>query len=484
MRKQAGQAFILVLIVLAIGAVLVVPSLRLTSTALMGTPIVERQTKGLYAADAAQEYILWMLYDVTWRNENLSTENLKFSFRFNVCDVPVSASVVMRAVPGKGGITLATDDVIKPTKTVDTGFVPDYWVPDKRLNDYLYTIKLEQLSSDNSVSLDAIYDLLPGGITDYIGPTEMRVDGGEWMTVPDPVASQLGSSKGYLKWPAEYDKDTHTGAFSSNPAFFGVENFEVREVKELRFWVRGTLADNDTHSNWVVLKMDDAEDNFNTLSGPQAPIKVGGDPDIPPVIEDQSVLEVTKESSPSVILPGVIQEVTYIVSITNMYTQTRNIETIIDYLPSGFEYVEFLDSKLDGEPIEILDPDVPAEPEDINGVPRYPVQWSTAQFGGSDLSIGSDKTLELTFKARTTQDVSGSYYNEVTVILRETGLPSGFADVGVTQVDYAANYSWNTGAVLVPFYDSQTEAEGVTIDSNLSIVEGGAGAVYTSWQVR
>ena len=48
-KKQAGQAFILVLIVLAIGAVLVVPSLRLTGTALMNSPIVERQIKGLYS---------------------------------------------------------------------------------------------------------------------------------------------------------------------------------------------------------------------------------------------------------------------------------------------------------------------------------------------------------------------------------------------------------------------------------------------------
>ncbi len=478
-RKQAGQALILVLILLAIGAVLVVPSLRLTGTALMNSPIVERQIKGLYAADAAQEYILWKLLDPNWRNANVGTEDVPFSFKFNVCDVPVSASVVMRATEGQGGITLATESTIKPTKTVDTGFVPDYWVPDRRWNDYLYTINLEQLSSDNSVALDAIYDLLPGDITEYIGPTEMLVDGGEWVTVPDPDSSQL-VSKGYLKWPAEYDKDTHTGGFSSNPAFYGMENFEVREVKELRFWVRGRLANNDTHSNWVVLKMGD-EDNTNTLSGPQAPIKVGGDPDIPPVSEDDSVLEVTKESSPRIILPGVIQEVTYIISITNMYTQTRNIEAIVDYLPSGFQYDEFLGSELDGEPIEILDPDVPDEPEDINGVPRYPVQWSTTQFGGSDLSIGSNKTLELTFKARTTQEVSGSYYNEVVVLLRETGLPSGFADVGVTLADFVTNYSWNTGEVMVPAYDSTSEAEGVTINANMALILGSIN--ITSWGV-
>ncbi len=477
MRKgQSGQAFILVLILLAIGALTIVPALRLTDTELQSSRLIEQKTKALYAASAAQEWVLWALTNpdyVATMEMGVTREE-----QIDVCGITVDISIIMLAVEGTGAVELATEDKIKPTKTVDTGFVPDYWVPDRRLNDYLYTIKLDHLSSDTSEGLDAIYDLPPGGISAYIGPTEMRVDGGEWMTVPDPDSSQL-VSKGYLKWPAEYDKDTHTGAFSSNPAFYGMENFAAREVKELRFWVRGTLANNDTHSNWVVLKM---ENGTNTLSGPQAPIKVGGDPDIPPVSEGHSVLEVTKESFPSVILPGVIQEVTYIISITNMYTQTRNIETIIDYLPPGFAYDEFLGSELDGEPIEILDPDVPTDPEDVNGVPRYPVQWSTTQFGGSDLSIGSGKTLELTFKARTTQEVSGSYYNEVVVLLRETGLPPGFADVGVTQVDYVANYSWTTGAVMVPAFDSEANADGTIIDTNLSLVAGGVS--FSSWKIR
>jgi len=475
--KEAGQAFILVLILLAIGALLAVPALRLSDTHLKSSQIVVQKTRSLYAASAAQEWVLWNLTDPTFASS--FDEGIPKEYPIDVCGTPVNITIVMRAVAGTGGVTLATEHKIKPTKTVDTGFVPNNWVPNKDLYNYTYTIKLEyisDISEDNpKVDLDAIYDFLPGEINQYIGPTELLV-GGDWMTVPDPDDDELVSN-GYLKWPAEYDSGTGIGAFSSNPAFYGMEDFEVSEVKELRFTVRGRLSDQQVHANWVVLKM---EDGTNTLSGPQAPITVGLDE--PEECLDFQVMEVTKESSPKVILPGVIQEVTYVLYITNMYTQTRNIETIVDYLPPGFQYVELLDSKLDGEPIEILEPDVPTEPEDINGVLRYPVQWSTTQFGGSDLSMGSQKTLELTFKAETTQNVSGSYYNEVIVLLRETGLPPGFASIDITLSDFAANYSWNTGEVMVPAYDSEAEADGTIIDANLSLVEWGV--IFSSWQIR
>ena len=58
MRRQKGQAFILVLILLAVGSLLTVPALRLTSTSLKSSQVVTRQVKALYAADAAQEYVI------------------------------------------------------------------------------------------------------------------------------------------------------------------------------------------------------------------------------------------------------------------------------------------------------------------------------------------------------------------------------------------------------------------------------------------
>ncbi|GAI49279.1 unnamed protein product, partial [marine sediment metagenome] len=232
---------------------------------------------------------------------------------------------------------------------------------------------------------DAIYDLPPGdfGAGAYEGPTELSLDGGvTWEVVPGP---DWDHAKGYLKWPTDYNKDTGEGAFSSHPEFYGIEDFEVREVKKLRFKMRGTLADDNVHCNWVILKM---EDGTNTLSGPQAPIKVGGNPDIPGVCEDDQVLAVSKTSNPKIIQPGVPTPVDYTISITNMYTRTHNIQEITDYLPPGFEYVKLLDSEivfideegiehwiediqiLELDPLNPLDPDNPLNDIsiiDVNG---------------------------------------------------------------------------------------------------------------------
>ena len=57
-KKQAGQAFILVLILLGIGALLVVPTLRLTDTITKGTQTITGHNRGLYACEAAQEQVM------------------------------------------------------------------------------------------------------------------------------------------------------------------------------------------------------------------------------------------------------------------------------------------------------------------------------------------------------------------------------------------------------------------------------------------
>ena len=488
-KKEAGQAFILVLIILAIGALLVVPALNLSYTELKTSQIVGGKTRKLYAVNAAQEWMLWNLTQPGFGDDFIMGE--KNVYPIDVCGTPVIVTIVLQAKEGLGGLTLVTDDVIKPTKTV----LPN-WVANKANYEYWYTINLEQLSANTTQGLDAIYDLPPGGITDYIGPTQLSLDGGvTWRDVPDPDTSQL-VSKGYLKWPANYDLESGDGAFSSNSGdpnyFYGIRDFEVREVKELRFLVRGSLG-TGVHCNWVVLKP------WNTLSGPQAPIKVGGDPDVPGECVDHSVLEVTKEADPPIILPGVVQRISYSVNITNMYTQTRNINEIRDFLPSGFNYIELISSEMENptEAIQILelDPLPPlGDPErynpendiselNIQGVTRLQLRWRTQKFPlQNEIDIKSGQSLILRFLAETTVEISGSYYNEVIVLLRETGLPPGFSDVGVDITDYVSNYSWNTGTVLVPYYDSRAEADGETIDVNFGIT--GDGVIISSWQIR
>ena len=60
-RGESGQAFIMLLIILAIGTLLIVPAMNLTSTSLKSSEIVYDEVRSLYAADGAQEYVLWKL---------------------------------------------------------------------------------------------------------------------------------------------------------------------------------------------------------------------------------------------------------------------------------------------------------------------------------------------------------------------------------------------------------------------------------------
>ena len=147
-KREAGQAFILVLILLAVGALVVVPTLRLTSTALKSTQVALPKLEALYACDAAQEWVLWKLKQPDFANSFES--DVPQTFQFDACGVLVTCTVIMRAVEGEGGITLATDDKIKPTKTVNHEYLPDP-VPDKRLVTYTYTIELDHLSDNTSV---------------------------------------------------------------------------------------------------------------------------------------------------------------------------------------------------------------------------------------------------------------------------------------------------------------------------------------------
>ena len=454
MRKQAGQAFILVLILLAIGAVLVVPSLRLTGTALMNSPIVERQIKGLYAADAAQEYILWKLMYAGFGGEFFNDGD-KIEYAFYVCgEVPVAITIIMRAKEGEGGTTLATDDKIKPTKTV----VPNT-VPDGSSRTYTYTINLEQLSEDTSQGLDAVYDILPDDFddTDYVtGSSTWSVDDGPPQSIPDPSFEVVGGQV-RLQWPASYDYETGTGGFSSP-----MRNFTTRQVKELSFQVTGGLLPNRTYYNWVVLKP------WNTVSGYSGAIIVGNGSG-----SEGGMLFLSKISNPQVIQPRVETDIEYTLNITNLSGHTQQIQEITDYLPPGFNYIG------PSSGITTFDPQLSLE--NLNGADRWVLKWTTAEFpGGNAVSIAAEETLTLTFWALASREVSGSYYNEVIVIPNET-LPQIFDEIGVDYGDFNANYSWNTGAVIVPAYDTSSDAEGITIDSNMALILGGI--TITSWHV-
>jgi len=461
-KKEVGQVFLLVLILLAIGSTLAIQALRLTDTSLKSSQIATRQTQLLYAADTAQEYILWKLMYDEFGNE-FTTENPVGYLTCDTCPISVNLTIVMRAVPGKGGIILATEDVIQPTKTV----TPDT-VPNNTPTTYTYTIKLEQLSANTTQGLDAIYDMLPKDFddADYIeNSSELRIDGGPWQSIPDPDI-EIDQNQVRMLWPANYVWQTGANPFSSDNAsanyFHGIRNFTARQVKELRFQARTTLSKNDVHCNWVVLKP------WNTLSGPQAPVDVGT-PSDPGVCGEDGLIQIVKISDPEIIPPGVLTDIDYTIQITNQDGFTHQVSEVYDYLPPGFTYTG---------PTTGFTTDDPVETErEINGVDRLELYWTFSP----QISIASGANKTMTFTATTTKDVSGSYYNEVQVV-SDVPIPKIFENIGVTADEYYTCYSWNSGAVTVPTYDSRADADGIIIDSNLALVVGGVS--ITSYQMR
>ena len=467
-KRQAGQALILVLILLAIGALLIVPMLRLTSTGLKGSQIVTQQVKTLYAAEAAQEYVMWkLIYDDLASEFTYDGEEKEV--QFNCCGITVDILIVMRAVETKGAIILATDHVIRPTKSV----IPDT-VPDGSNRTYTYYIRLEQLSDNTSQGLDAVYDILPNGFgpdTSYIpGSSYLRVDGGSWEQFGDPLIEDLGyGGQIRLRWP---NPDTYGSENFTSP----MRDFAVRQVKEIQFQVSGSLTNASIHVNWVAL------DPWDTLSGPQARITVGSPPN-PDDWGTYGMFEVGKIAEPDLILPGELSDVKYTISIINHEGSTQDIEEIIDYLPPEFFYT---DNSTSGD-ITSSDPQLSLET--LNDVERQVLRWTSSEIPPANKSFAAGSTKVLTFWARTTKDVSGSYYNEVQVrpdvpvpkIVYQIIGPTTSEDPEDREIWNTA-YSWNTGTVIVPTYDAQTDADGTIIQANMSLLIGNT--TINSWQVE
>ena len=383
-------------------------------------------------------------------------------------------TVVMRAREGEGGVVLATDEVIQPTKSVMPAIVAD-----GTIRTYTYYMRLEQLSSNNSVGLDAVYDILPAGFsgTTYIaGSSKLRVDSGAWEDFGNPLIESSGyGGQVRLRWPNPGDPvwSDALGKFT-----LPMRDFEVRQVKELQFQVRGSLGNNDIHVNWVVL------DPWDTLSGPQARITVGS----PANPDDWGTLggfEVGKTVVPDIIQPGVETDVLYTISIVNHNGSTEALQEITDYLPPGFTYVGNSASGNITTNNPQGWPNLPVET--LNGLQRQVLRWTSTEIPPGNKSFAAGQTKTLTFHALTTKDVSGSYYNEVQArpdlpvpkIVYEIIGPDD--TIAGDDVIWNTAYSWNTGTVLVPFYDSRADAGEVIIDSNLGLVEGGI--AIQSWMV-
>ncbi len=442
-NRQSGQAFILVIIILALGALLVGPALRLTSTTLLSSTVTDRKTKELYAADAGQEYVMWMLLYQSYASqfdEDGETKQLEL----NINGIPVNLTVVMRAVPGVGTNLFSDRFTIKPTKTVSPS------IGDTSLRTYTYTIKLENLTLEDQ-TLDCVYDILPKDFGTGIyqnGSSQIRVDGGDWQSVGDPLAA-VYSTQTRLRWPASGNFDSTIGTFASG------------QEKEIQFQVRGALKNNKTYYNWVVVQPG------AVASGPVAAIVTGTGAGV-----DGAGVIVQKTVTPQLAPPGVETDIYYQITITNLTGNAQNVGVITDYLPPEFYYVGPTSGNLTtGNPSAIYD-EFPADSD----IWRWKLVWDSIPPADKSIPSGGFKTLS--FWARTTPDVSGSYYNEVVVTHSYLQDLAIFTSIGINQENMPA-FSWNSGVVIVPAYDSQAVAGDTTINANLALTLGNISVI--SW---
>ena len=292
--REKGYVLILVLVLLAVGSLLIGPLLSLAGTVLKSKQVITDTLMEQYARDGGAEYALWQLqYGTVTADLTVAGQEAHFQITLNGITPDVTIKLV--AKPQEGGVTLATDDVIRPTKTVSPNSVPS-----EAFQTYTYSINLTQASTDTSQGLDAVYDIMPKDFDKCADSQSFYVTGSSFLdgvAIADPDCDDSSADEPILRWPA-------TGSFTSP-----TRDFAESQVKVLTFQYRGKLKDNKVHCNWVVLMP------WKTMSGREAPITVGT-PTNPGCNEFES-LAVSKTSDPEFIPPNTDIIVTYTVTIEN-----------------------------------------------------------------------------------------------------------------------------------------------------------------------
>ena len=173
MKGQRGGAFILVLIALALGSLLITPSLSYVSTGLIETHVSEDMLLDQYTADAAIEYSLWQLkYNVDGLADQLDPENpsSSTSITINGTEVPITMEITQSLLgdvwpfpipSSQQGIYLDTALVIEPP----------YWSEDGQTA-YFRNVVYMYNSGTSAVHMKAVFQQLDPRFTYVEGSYE------------------------------------------------------------------------------------------------------------------------------------------------------------------------------------------------------------------------------------------------------------------------------------------------------------------------
>ena len=400
---ERGYALVLVLILLAVGSLALVPTLRLADTSLKAKRIYTDTLKEQYSRDGAAEHAIWRL-QYEGLAQTLTEANPEENYTLTLNGVSAGVVIRLEAKPGLGGAALAADVRFQPTKTV----TPETYTGGPQT--FTYTLTIHRVSPDEPANLDAIIDVMDDYDEDqdpfaYVPGssilTTYAVNSSQVLsveTLADPDLAGLGDD--FLRWPA-------SGNFPS--AVSGdIGYFQYDQKKDLTFQMTASGLDNNRwYCNHVILKP------FDEYSGATAPIKVGT-----AVACQDGLLEMDKTVTPVVIQPEVPTTVTYTITLKNVDLNPHYICHIRDVLPENVVYLtgSANDPQWAATNISTADPAIQPHPT----LPtRSQLTWEPYLPPGDpdNWLISPGQTLTQKFQAVATLDESGTSFNEFLVRL-------------------------------------------------------------------
>ncbi|MFQ5861019.1 MAG: hypothetical protein ACE5IG_05670 [Dehalococcoidia bacterium] len=437
MRREAGQAFILVLIFMAVGALVIGPSLSLGQTALKSRTIHGRLLMEQYTADAALEDAMWrLLYEPGFvecvtNQDPLCTDPVPFTLNGTTAE----AEIVIKTPTGLGGVAPDVSTKYKRSLTVCPNGVDDgpndpcpelvnAGIP----TPFTYTLSV-QLQDPGGGPLNRIEVILPSGLSYTAGSSG---------TYPDNMVLSDPSINGQrLRWD--------TGGIS----------FDYGETKTQMFDASATLSDGYYCAEASIVP------GGNVKYAKEARITVGNPP--PPPGCPGALIAIEKTVGcpgiPCFVPPGTPTTFTYTITIENVDTVDLEIKEVKDCLPVDFTYV----SSSTGGGITTAEPATGSCGG--GGTNRQELKWSNPQQLPQLVPINAGQTLVHTFSATATLQDSGIYMNE--------------AWVKIDSPIFEA-YTWLSGGAMVPQYDIRVEAPQTTVDTNTVFFDNGID--INSWQ--
>jgi len=459
MKRECGQAFILVLILLTVGALVIVPTLRLTGDTLKSSQVYVQFSNEDYAADAATEYGLWRL---NWEpgyaaSLPIGVESEPFSITLN--GVTAWTTITPQATPGDelGGQDLMKDKIVYQVVKGVSPQTANVSEP----KEFLYTVNIRCYDPDAAnpaTYLEEIIDNLSRGFLEaedgYVaGSTSWDED--EWGIAPFEPEQKWKDKDAEQFWELKWK-------FKDRSPFTDGVPFDYGETKSMSFRVVSANGlDEGVYGNDIEVKP--SEKNLGAF---QAPIIVG-DPEYIEV--PRGFLDIKKTVDKEIIYPNEPTTVTYTVTLTNVDVVPVLIKELTDWLPSSgiddkdspgvFRYVDnsttanitHVDLTTTEVPLPDTYPDAKNILEekwkgDLDQL-RWELKWKLenhedARFDPIMLQPG--EVVAMMFSANATLEASGIYFDEFLVKVIRYPLdvdlsepqvpPGGFWPPGGTQV--------------------------------------------------